>query len=229
MPLLADRHRVIALDMVGFGDTDKPDGDYVYSQENRNAHLIDFLAAMGLGPVPLVGNSMGGATALGAAMRRPDMVSQLVLMGSAGLNAQITPALAPILHYDFTMEGMRRLIDGLTGPRFGASEDVVHARHQSSLRPDTRRAYAAIMAWIGSRGGLYYAEEEIAAVKAETLVVNGKRDLVVPLSCAYRFLELLENSTGYIIPHCGHWVMLEAPREFADIVLHFLSRPEARS
>jgi 2-hydroxy-6-oxo-6-(2'-aminophenyl)hexa-2,4-dienoate hydrolase len=226
LPFFAARYRVIAVDMVGFGGTAKPDGGYEYSQANRNAHLADFLDAMGLGPVPLVGNSMGGATALGVAMTRPELVSRLVLMGSAGLNAEITPALAPILRYDFTPAGMRRLIDGLTGPRFSASDDIVQARYEESILGDTRRAYAAIMSWIGGQGGLFYPEEEIAAVKTETLVVNGKHDLVVPLSWAYRFLELLDNSRGYIVPHCGHWVMIEAPREFADVVTTFLERVE---
>ena len=224
IPLFASDHRVIAVEMVGFGETDKPDGGYVYSQANRNAHLIAFLEAMRLGPAPLVGNSMGGATALGVAMERPDLVERLVLMGSAGLNTEITPALAPILRYDFSVEGMRRLVDGLTGPRFTASDEIVRARYEDSIRPDTRRAYGAIMTWIANNGGLFYAEEKIASVTTETLVVNGKHDLVVPLSCAWRFLELLDNSTGYVVPHCGHWVMIEAPEDFAGIVRHFLGR-----
>jgi 2-hydroxy-6-oxo-6-(2'-aminophenyl)hexa-2,4-dienoate hydrolase len=224
MPAFARRHRVVAVEMPGFGETEKPEGGFQYSQPERNAHLAAFLEALGLGPVPLVGNSMGGATALGVAMERPELVSALVLMGSAGLNATITPALAPILRYDFTIEGMRRLIDGLTGPRFTASDDVVRSRYEDSIRPDARRAYLAAMAWITRQGGLFYEEDRIASVKTETLVVNGKHDRVVPLSCAYRFLELLENSRGYIVPHCGHWVMIEAPDEFAEVVLQFLAR-----
>ena len=80
------------------------------------------------------------------------------------------------------------------------------------------------MAWIGQQGGLFYPAEDIARVKTQTLVVNGKEDLVVPLSCAYKFLELLENSRGYLIPHVGHWVMIEAPEEFAELVKRFLDR-----
>lgn len=226
IPLFARKFRVIAVEMVGFGHTAKPTGKYEYSQSDRNAHLLDFLTKMQLGPVSIVGNSMGGATALGVAMLRPDLVSRLVLMGSAGLNSEISPALKPILHYDFTLEGMRRLVDGLTGTRFVASEDMIRERFEDSIRPETRRAYETTMGWIGRQGGLFYAEEDIAKVKTETLVVNGKLDLVVPVSRAYRFLELLENSHGHIIPHCGHWVMIEAPQEFASVVINFLD-PEA--
>lgn len=227
-PLFARTHRVIAMEMVGFGETAKPDpATFEYSQGARTQHLIDFLTAMGLSGVPLVGNSMGGATALGVAMARPELVGKLVLMGSAGLNAEITPALQPIVGYDFTVEGMRRLVDALTGPRFKAEDSLVLARHADSVRPETRQAYAAAMGWIGKQGGLFYPEADIARVKVETLVVNGKDDIVVPLSCAYKFLELLENSRGYMIPHVGHWVMIEAPEEFVDVVQAFLARPEA--
>ncbi len=230
LPVFAERYRVIAVDMVGFGDTDKPDpGEYTYSQGNRVKHLAGFVEALDLGPASLVGNSMGGATALGLAMEQPQQVAALVLMGSAGLNTELSPALRPILNYDFTVEGMRRLVDGLTGSRYQASEAIIRSRYEDSLRPDTRDAYQQIMGWIGQQGGLFYPEEDIARVKTETLVVNGKEDRVVPLSCAYKFLELLENSRGYLIPHTGHWVMIEAPDEFAEAVCRFLDRVSAAS
>jgi 2-hydroxy-6-oxo-6-(2'-aminophenyl)hexa-2,4-dienoate hydrolase len=225
LPVFGANYRTLAVDMVGFGDTDKPDpGGYTYSQGNRVAHLAGFVEALGIAPAPLIGNSMGGATALGVAMHKPELVSALVLMGSAGLNTDISPALRPILNYDFTVDGMRRLVDGLTGSRYQADEAIIHSRHEDSLRPETKTAYGNIMGWIGQQGGLFYPEEDIARVKTETLVVNGKEDLVVPLSCAYKFLELLENSRGYLIPHVGHWVMLEAPDEFAEVVNRFLGR-----
>lgn len=225
IPIFARRYRVLAMEMVGFGQTAKPDpATFEYSQAARTQHLIDFLTAMGLTRTPLVGNSMGGCTALGVAMLRPDLVERLVLMGSAGLNSAITPAMQPIVGYDYTIEGMRRLIDALTGPRFHASDEIVQTRHADSIQPETRKAYGAAMGWIGAQGGLFYPEADIAKVKTETLVVNGKDDIVVPLSCAYKFLELLDNSRGYMIPHTGHWVMLEAPEEFAEVVLAFLAR-----
>jgi 2-hydroxy-6-oxo-6-(2'-aminophenyl)hexa-2,4-dienoate hydrolase len=143
-------------------------------------------------------------------------------MGSAGLNAAITPSLEPIVFYDYTLEGMRRLIAALTSPRFRASEELIRARHARSIDPDTRRAYTATMEWIRRQGGLFYAEDEIRRVKTPVLVVNGKDDQVVPLANAYRFLELLENSWGHLIPHCGHWAMLEASQEFAAVTRHFL-------
>jgi 2-hydroxy-6-oxo-6-(2'-aminophenyl)hexa-2,4-dienoate hydrolase len=224
MPLLAHDFRLFAVDMVGFGRTGKPDAaSYIYSQQARNAHLAGFLRALGLEGASLVGNSMGGATALGVAMEHPDLVSRLVLMGSAGLVAEITENLHPIIFYDFTLEGMQRLVTALTGSRFQVSPELVKVRYELSIQPDTRRAYEAVMKWIRDQGGLVYPDDAIRTVKTPTLVVNGKEDAVVPLRNAYRFLELLENSWGYFIPHCGHWAMIEAPHDFARAVRGFLS------
>lgn len=221
IPQLARTHRVIALDMVGFGRTAKPES-FEYSQSARNKHLAEFCAALKISRAAFVGNSMGGATALGLAMQRPELFDRLVLMGSAGLNSEITEALKPIVFYDYTLEGMRKLIAALTGERFKVNEDLVKRRHELSIEPDTRRAYGATMAWIKDQGGLFYAEDDIRRVRTPTLVVNGKNDLVVPLGNAYRFLELLPNSWGYFIPHCGHWAMLEAPADFIAATTTFL-------
>jgi 2-hydroxy-6-oxo-6-(2'-aminophenyl)hexa-2,4-dienoate hydrolase len=221
IPQLAADFRIVAMDMLGFGRTAKPES-LVYSQGARNKHLADFLAALNLPRIPIVGNSMGGATALGLAMEHPERVERLVLMGSAGLNAEITESLKPIVFYDYTPQGMERLIKALTGARFKISPDLVTLRHQLSVDPDTRRAYTAAMGWIREQGGLFYPEEAIAKVQTPTLVINGKDDLVVPMANAYKFLQLLKNSWGYFIPHCGHWAMLEAPEEFATVTRNFL-------
>ena len=216
IPLLARDFRVLAMDLVGFGQSSKPDPtSYAYSQQDRNAHLAGFLTELGLAPAILVGNSMGGATALGVAMQQPQLVRALVLMGSAGLNAEITESLKPIVYYDFTPAGMERLVAALTAPGFKADEELIRRRYELSVEPDARRAYQATMQWIHAQGGLFYPEDALRTVTAPTLVVNGKDDRVVPLANAFRMLELLSNSWGYILPHCGHWAMIEAPEDFA--------------
>jgi 2-hydroxy-6-oxo-6-(2'-aminophenyl)hexa-2,4-dienoate hydrolase len=222
------RHfRVLAMDMVGFGDTDKPDpARFVYSQSARVEHLRAFLAALGIERASFIGNSMGGATALGLAASHPERVERLVLMGSAGLNTSIHPDLLPVINYDFTRAGMVRLIRALVNERFEIDPALVDYRLARSLDPATRAAYGATMQWIRNEGGLAYPPDVIGRVRCPTLVVNGKEDKVVPLANAYRFLELIEHSWGWIVPHCGHWAMIEHPDAFARTCLAFL-RPDA--
>lgn len=219
----AGRFRVIALDMVGFGDTDKPDpARFEYSQAARVKHLRGFLAALSIDRASFIGNSMGGATALGFAAEHPQAVERLVLMGSAGLNSTIHPDLLPVINYDFTRAGMVRLIRALVNEDFVIDDALVDYRLSRSLDPATRAAYGATMQWIKNQGGLAYPNEVISSVRSPVLVINGKEDKVVPLANAYRFLELIPDSWGWIVPHCGHWAMVEHPDAFARTCLAFL-------
>jgi 2-hydroxy-6-oxo-6-(2'-aminophenyl)hexa-2,4-dienoate hydrolase len=224
VPVLAKRFKVFAVDMVGFGETAKPaPSDYEYSQQNRNTHIAALVEALDVGKMHLVGNSMGGCTSMGVAINRPELVNRLILMGSAGVKHPLSDELKSIMNYDFTTEGMRKIVKGLTNPNFEVDEKMVTYRHELSLQDDTRAAYGAVMGWIGGNGGLYYEEDYMRQVSHKTLVVNGKLDKVVPIECAYRLLELIENSWGFFIPNCGHWAMIEHAEDFARTTENFLS------
>ncbi len=225
MPLFSRRFHTIAYDMVGFGKSDAPSPEsFAYDQDARIDQLIAVIEGLGLGQVDVVGNSMGGATGLGAAVKRPDLIGNLILMGSAGLNRGFNPALAAIIHYDSTVEGMRKMIAALTNDGFEPGEDMVTYRHSQSIQPAQRAAYAATMGWVKNRGGLYYEDADIAAVKHRALIFHGKDDKVVPLSEGFKFLELLDNSSGYFLAHCGHWAMIEHPELFARVSMDFLEQ-----
>ena len=116
LPAFAQEYRALAVDMLGFGRTDKPDpSTFTYSQDARTNHMIAFIEALDTHPVSLIGNSMGGITSLGVAMQRPDLVKKLVLMGPAGIKTSEVPAaLGPLMSYDGSVEGMRKVIDVLS-------------------------------------------------------------------------------------------------------------------
>lgn len=219
---LAQDHRVIAPDMIGFGQSTKPASEtFAYSQPERERHLAKWLKGMDLGPALLVGNSMGGLTALGVTVDHPELVSGLILMGSAGLPVPMSAQLQTIMEYDYTTEGMARIVEALTGPGFTPPAGMVEYRYRLSIDADARRAYDGIIAWQRANSGLGISEQRIASVTAPTLVVAGKDDGVVPVANAYRFLELIPQSWGAIIPRCGHWPMLEFPQEFGLLVRQF--------
>lgn len=212
--------RVLVPDMPGFGRTAKPDpADYDYSQQNRTRHLLSFMDALGINRAHLIGNSMGGATALGVAMEEPGRVGKLVLMGSAGLAiANPDPSyMKNLTGYDYTIEGMRRIVSALTAPGFEIDEQSVEYRHTLMQDAAARAALKAIVAH-----KLTYDRDAIATVRTPTLVVGGKEDQVAVLARTYGYLELLENSWGFVLPHVGHWAMIEAPGEFLAVTTAFL-------
>ena len=219
----ARSHQVYAVDMVGFGFTDQPDpAGYEYSQSARVDHIIALLEALSLRKVAIIGNSMGGFTAMGVAIERPDLVDRLVLMGSAGIRAPVSEELKSILNYDYTMAGMERIARGLTHPDFVPDQALIEYRHKLSVRPRSKAAYAAVMQWQRDQGGFFYPEEYIRRISQRTLVVNGKDDKVVPLSSGFRLVELIDNAWGYFIPRCGHWAMIERQADFLHATLGFL-------
>lgn len=225
-PLYAPHVRAIAPDMVGFGETDQPDpDDFEYTQATRTEHMVNFIDALGLKKVSLIGNSMGGSTAFGVALARPELVSHLVLMGAAvNMTSQDMhdnrPKLAPVLAYDGTPGGMRTIIDHLTW-NYEPSDELVEYRYKASIRPAAQAAYKAIMSWVG-RNGLAFSDEEFASIKAPTLVVSGKNDIMIPVEKMYQLIGHIPGAWGYILPNCGHWVMIEYPKEFTDVTLRFI-------
>jgi len=224
LPLFNKSKRVIALDLVGFGHTDKPNpANFIYSQEARNSQVIAFIETLGLKRVSIVGNSMGGATALGVAIRRPDLVENLILMGSAGFpdGEVMSSGLDPIMNYDFTLDGMRRIVAALTNADYVADEEQVRYRYELSLGKDIQSAYTATMRSV-RESGFGYSLDEIKKLETRTLVIHGKEDRVVSLADAYGFLDLIENSAGFVIPRCGHWIMIEYPDLFSKVTLAFL-------
>ena len=220
----AKHFHVFAIDMIGFGFTDKPDPEsYEYSQVKRTEHVIGLIENLGLDSVNLIGNSMGGLTAIGVAVEKPALVNKLILMGSAGIKAPLSDELKSIMNYDYSIAGMEKIVRGLTNPNFEVDADIVEYRHQLSIESATRAAYKAVMGWIREQGALFGEEDYISRVSQPALVVNGKLDKVVQLECAYRLLELIDNSTGYILPNCGHWAMIEHPEKFSKIAISFLN------
>ena len=222
LPAFASQFHVIAVDMLGFGKTDKPDPDnFAYTQDARSKHMLDFVEALDLGQVNMVGNSMGGLTSLCVAQQRPDLVKRLVLMGAAGIK-QAPKAIAPLLNYDGTADAMRNVVAALTHSNFKVSEDLLDYRVSLSTEPATQKAQGAAMKWIGERGGLYVDEKIIRDIKVPTLLVGGKNDPIVTPEQMFRFLELIDDSRCYMLPYCGHWVMMEYPQEFVRITSDFI-------
>jgi 2-hydroxymuconate-semialdehyde hydrolase len=223
IPELAARHRVLAPDMVGFGYTERPAG-LVYGLDAWVFHALDFLDALGLDQVDLVGNSFGGALSLALAIRHPERVRRLVLMGAVGIHFELTPALDAVWGYTPSVENMRNMMDTFAFNRALINDDLARMRFEASIRPGVQEAYRAMFPaprqrWIEA---LASDENSIAALTHETLIVHGRDDQVIPLSNSLRYLELIENSQLHVFARCGHWTQIEHAGRFARLVLDFL-------
>lgn len=227
MPALAEHHRVLVPDMVGFGYTERP-AAVDYTLDNWIAHAIGFMDALSLDQVDLVGNSFGGALSLALTIRHPQRVRRLVLMGAAGVEFELTPGLDAVWGYTPSIENMRALMDTFAWNRDLVTDDLARMRYEASIRPGVQEAYSAMFPaprqrWVAA---LASDEADIGAITQETLIIHGRDDEVVPPLTSFRFLELIPRAQLHVFGQCGHWTQIEHAARFSRLVLDFLAESD---
>ncbi len=224
LPVLSERFRVIAPDMVGFGFTDRPAG-FVYAREVWVRQAIDLLDALGLEAVDIVGNSFGGAIALALAIAHPTRVRRLVLMGSVGVSFPITEGLDRVWGYEPSFAEMRAMLDIFAFDRGLVTDELAELRYRASIRPGFQESFSAMFPaprqrWVDA---LASDEADIRALPHETLVIHGRDDRVIPLEASLRLAALIDRSQLHVFGRCGHWTQIEHAARFNRLVGDFLA------
>ena len=213
---LVERYRLIAPDIVGFGKTITPK-EFEFSHEARVNHLIQFLDAMDLDRVGVVGNSMGGALALALAYRNPERVERMVLMGAVGISFPITEPLDEVWGYEPSIEAMKTVIKHLAYDQSLVSDDLVKLRYEASLEPGVQERYARAFAAPRQRhiDEMALSEEQFASIKMPTLIIHGVHDGIVPLEeTSLRMVKLLPDADLLVFGRVGHWTQIERAEDF---------------
>ena len=228
MPELAKQRRVLAPDMVGFGFTERPAG-MVYKLDNWVDQVIAFLDTMNLPQVDLVGNSFGGALSLALTVRHPERVRRLVLMGAAGVSFPITQELDDVWGYEPSFENMRRIMDVFAYDRNLVNDELARLRYEASIRPGFQESYASMFPaprqrWVDA---LATADDAIAGITHETLIIHGREDKVIPLENSLRLSRLIARSQLHVFGRCGHWTQIEHAKRFSQLVSNFLAEADA--
>lgn len=223
LPALASRLRVVAPDLVGFGETERPPG-HVYGLDTWVAHAVGLLEALELERVDLVGNSFGGALALALAIRHPSRVRRLVLMGAAGVRFPITPGLDAVWGYQPSLENMRRLLDIFAFDRGRVTDELARLRYEASILPGYQESFSAMFPaprqrWVDA---LASDEREVARLPHDALIIHGREDQVIPTAASQRLFELLPNAQLHLFGRCGHWTQIEHAGRFVRLVEGFL-------
>lgn len=226
LPVLAERYRVIAPDMAGFGYSARPAG-LVCDVELWAEQIVSLLDALGLERASVVGNSFGGAIALRAATRHPDRVHKLVLMGSVGVPFTLTEGLDAVWGYQPSVAAMHRLLQLFLFNRELATHDLAELRHRASIEPGFQDSFAELFPaprqrWIEA---LTTPDEQIRALTHPTLVVHGRDDQIIPFSNSLRLAELIDGAHLHVFGHCGHWSQIDQKDAFNRLVGEFLGDP----
>lgn len=228
----AASYRTLLVDQPGFGSSDKPPvvGNYYRFSADAVVALMD---ALGLERVHLLGNSLGGGTAMRLALIHPDRVGRLILMGPGGLSLNL-------FHADPT-EGVQRLMDFSADPSREAlrafistmvvdqrlvTDELVEQRFADATAPGSLEAMRSMgMSFFDpatAEDGMLWREAH--RLRHHTLLTWGREDRVNPLDGAMAALKLIPKAQLHVFPRCGHWAQIEAAEEFRDIAVGFLDR-----
>lgn len=224
IPVLAQKSRVIAPDMVGFGFSDRP-ADIQYNMDTWVKQAVGLLDALKIEKTDLIGNSFGGGLALALACRHPERVRRLVLMGSVGVPFVITPGLDAVWGYQPSIDAMRKLLDIFAYDRKLVNDELAKLRYEASVQPGFQESFSAMFPaprqrWVDA---MCSAEEVIRQLPHPTLVIHGRDDKVIPLSNALTLAQWIPDSQLHIYGQCGHWTQIEHAARFSALVSDFLN------
>jgi 4,5:9,10-diseco-3-hydroxy-5,9,17-trioxoandrosta-1(10),2-diene-4-oate hydrolase len=213
-------YRNIIVDLPGFGRSDKP-ADAQYHLDFFVSHLHALLDSLGIDRCTLLGNSLGGAIALGTALAHPERVDKLILLAPGGVEERETY---------FRMKGIQRMVETFAAGPMG----IEQMRHVMQLQVfDPSNLTEAILA---ERAAV--APSQPANLFSTMLVPNmterlgelncpifgfwGSDDVFNPPSGVFKLLEHARNARFTLLNRCGHWVQVEHPELFNRQCLEFL-------
>lgn len=233
---LAPDHRVISLDLPGFGLSERTEGRY--SMESMARFVIAGLDALGEHrPLHVVGNSLGGAVALKISALEPARVRSLVLVNSAGFGKEVTIALRLLairplgrrLMKDKSRKAAYRTERALFyDKRFVTEERLDHAQ-QVGGNPVHDDVLLAVARHLGTFRGVRrrWRTELLRTVAAQhkpTLVVWGDEDRVLPASHLDHARTVFPHAEFHLFERCGHMPQIEREEEFDALVRDFVGR-----
>lgn len=224
IPVLAQKYRVLAPDIAGFGYTERKP-DQVYTLDFWVRHLVEFMDAVGVKKARFVGNSFGGALTLALTARHPERVEKFVLMGAAGVEFELTPGLDAVWGYQPSLETMREAVKSFAYDTSFITDDLVKSRYEASVRPGYHESYAQIFAEPRQPiiKALATPEADIRKIAQPALVIHGRDDRIVPLSNSIKLHSLIQKSDLHVFGQCGHWTQIEKKDQFVKLVMDFFA------
>ncbi len=235
LPAFAATHRVIALDLPGFGHSPMPRQEISISGYARMLERL--LGQLGIDAAAVVGNSMGGFIAAELAIAYPQRVERLVLVSAAGISTHNHRGSVTALPAMRTLERSLMAAAAWTASK---SDNVarrarlrdaalgVVVRHPSKLEAALAAEQIRGAGKPGFMQGLeavlhYEIRERLREIACPTLIVWGDRDRLISVRDADVFAELIPNSRKVVFGDTGHMSMLERPEAFNALLEEFLA------
>jgi len=219
---LAQHRRVIAPDILGFGQSAKV-VDFVDGRGRRLRHLAALCAALGVESADFVGNSMGGAMLLAdAASADPVLPMRRLISVCGGGETLDNEHMTALIDYDATVDGMRKIVAALFhDPAYPADDEYVRRRHASSLLPGAWEAVASARFRRPGHRSSSSSELDHAAITLPVLLMEGQDDKLKPVGWSQRLAARLPDATAVVVAASGHCPQLEQPELFIPLLIDY--------
>ena len=227
--VLAQRFHVLAVDQPGYGLSDKRPQ---HPQFNRYAAqaLKGLFDRLGLGRTALVGNSLGGGTAVRFALDYPDLAGRLVLMGPGGLSVNLfapdpTEGVKKLSAFSMepTRENLEAFLRVMVYDKKLITDELIEERLALAGTPDSLAAARAMgMSFSGADFELGMMWREAYKLRQPVLLMWGREDRVNPLDGALVAVKTIPRVELHVFGQCGHWVQVEKFAEFNTLTTDFL-------
>lgn len=200
--------RAIAIDLFGFGYSSKPT-DRVYDLTFQISGVKALVDKLGLSKVDLVGNSMGGAVAMGFTLEYPDLVSRLVLLAPGGLGSKMTylrmPGIRSMMWAQLGPGGpnaakLRKVFNRQLYDTSGISDALIKER-LAVARTQPRQVYKTLR--------IDNLVPRLHEIRCPTLVFWGSHDQFCPIETAQLLVRAIADCKAILVSRCGHWVQVE--------------------
>lgn len=225
----ADDYDCLVIDQVGWGASSHPEevsGGRIQQLVKSNLALLD---SLGIEKAHLVGNSLGGVVALHMAARAPKRVDKIVGMGSGGgeVASAPSPELSKLISFysDPSLDNMRDICSFMVfdAERFaGEIESISAERLKLAVQPEIRRSHELTFSPQGL-AGIAVPQTALGRIKSKVLLIHGREDRVVPLAASEWICRTVPRASLMVVPHCAHWVQIEAADTFNSLTRLFFS------
>lgn len=225
IPNLAQDHHVYALDILGFGRSDKPRIDYTIDLFADT--LGGFMDTLAIDKASIVGSSLGGQIVTEYALRHPERVDRLVLVAPAGFTPKRFKGTSTLRNYTRifdakSREGLRHLLERVHGSK--VTDEYLEWMYEYTRMENAKHAFISALRNSARAERLsrrFKSALESSSMKA--MVVWGKDDRIIPVKYAEQFIDM-PNCRLIVLENCGHRPHVEASSVFNEYVGLFLKQ-----
>ena len=225
IPLLREHFSIIAVDLPGFGKSEKSTS-FVYSFQNYAKLMIECIHQLGISKPYIVAHSMGGQIALNMAIQAPEKINKLILLSSSGylkrakrllICSSYLPFFDKFIHYYVGRKDVREYLKNVFFNQTLINDEIIN----EFARPLAEKEfYKALVRLLRQREG-DLIPQQLKEIQIPTLLIWGEDDRVVPIDIGHRLVKDLPYAQLITYKNTGHLITEEKPEHvFENILMH---------